>query len=588
MSSEIAGKAFDFPLLKKVFVFVKPYRKIFLWAVVLTIVIAAAAPLRPWLIQFTLDHHVAAGDAKGLLHMISLLILLLLFQSAVQYFHAYSTNDLGQLVIRDMRSQLYGKIMGFNMKYFDRTPVGTPVTRLISDIEVIADIFSEGIIVIIGDLLQLIAIIGVMFFVDWRLAIISLTTIPFLVIATNIFKNKIKKVFTDVRNRVAELNVFVQEHITGMRIVQIFNREDEEMKKFSEINAKHRDANIRSVWYYSIFFPVVEILSAISIGLLVWWGAHGVLKEDVTFGNLVAFIMYIQMLFRPIRELADKFNTLQMGMVSSERIFRIFDRETGVEDEGKVSAENIKGHIVFENVWFAYNDDDYVLKDVSFEVKPNETIALAGATGSGKTTIINLLNRFYEINKGRILIDGVDIREYSLDSLRCRIGMVLQDVFLLSDSIKNNISLHDEEINSEKISKAARKVGAEKFIERLPGGFDFNVQERGALLSMGQRQLISFIRAYVYDPAIFILDEATSSVDSETEELITKATHAVTEGRTSIIIAHRLATVQNADKIIVLDHGKVMEQGNHYELLKKGGMYKQLYEIQFKKESTEV
>ncbi len=587
--SDVSGKAFDSALLARIFSFTRPYRRLFYVAVTLTILIALVAPLRPLLTQFTLDHHVPSGDMKGLQNFTILLIILLLVQSALQYYHSYLTNLIGQKVIRDMRIDLFRRMVNFRLAYFDKTPIGTTVTRSVSDMETVADIFSEGLIVIIGDLLQLVVIIAVMFWVDWRLALISLSTIPFLLLATNIFKNKIKAVFGDVRTQVARLNTFVQEHITGMRIIQLFNREAEEMKKFDAINAEHRDANIRSVWYYSIFFPVVEILSAISIGLIVWWGAGGVIRGEISFGNLVAFIMYINMLFRPIRELADKFNTLQMGMVSSERIFKVMDEKQVTHPGGNHINDDITGEIEFKDVWFAYDynegkneSPEYILKGVSFKVNKGETVAFVGATGAGKSTIISLLNRFYEISRGNIYVDGTDIREYPVDELRKMIGVVLQDVFLFSDTIANNIRLSNQSITEEQIIIAAKNVGAHKFISQLPEGYEFNVRERGTMLSMGQRQLISFIRAYVFDPAILVLDEATSSVDSETEEMITNATQTLTQNRTSIIIAHRLATVQNADRIIVLDHGKIMESGTHSDLLRQNGLYKSLFEIQFR------
>ena len=558
----VTGKAFDFPILKRLFAFVKPYKKTFYITVVLTLLIAGITPLRPAITQITLDKYVASSNNKMLLWMTLLMVGILLIQSLLQFFHNYMTNLLGQQVVKDMRMKLYSHILNFRLKYFDQTPIGTLVTREISDMETIADIFSEGLIVIIGDIVQLVVIIAFMFYADWHLALISLSTIPLLVLATRVFQKKIKETFKDVRTQVAHLNTFVQEHITGMRLVQLFNREREEMNRFDKINSAHRDANIRSVWYYSIFFPVVEILSAISIGLIVWWGAGGVVRDEVTFGNLVAFIMYINMLFRPIRELADKFNTLQMGMVSSERIFKVMDEDQLTYREGSYAPERVKGEIEFREVWFAYDfnllvetpmnaetEPNWVLRNVSFKVNAGETVAFVGATGAGKSTIISLLNRFYEISKGSILIDGIDIREYTIDALRKQVAVVLQDVFLFSDTIANNITLSNPEISLIQIQTASKQVGANIFIERLPNTYNFNVQERGGMLSHGQRQLLAFIRAQLYQPAILVLDEATSSVDSETEELITRATQTVTANRTSIVIAHRLATIQNADPL---------------------------------------
>jgi ATP-binding cassette subfamily B protein len=585
----IAGKAFDKSILLRIFRYTKPYKKIFYSSVGLTILLALLSPLRPLITQYTLDNYVVDNDELGLLNMTMVMLFLLILQSIFQFMHSWYTNLIGQNVIRDLRTRLFDRMINFRLGYFDKTPVGTSVTRSVSDMETIADIFSEGLIVIIGDILQLIVIISVMFYMDWRLALISLSTIPLLLIATTIFKNKIKSTFGDVRTQVAALNTFVQEHLTGIRIVQIFNREKREAEKFDIINVKHRDANIKSVWYYSIFFPVVEILAAISIGLIVWWGAGAVIKDQLTFGILVSFIMYINMLFRPIRELADKFNTLQMGMVSSERIFKVMDEPELTNPGGEFEPSKIKGIIEFKNVWFAYDyeksndkEPNWILKNVSFKVQQGETIAFVGATGAGKSTIISILNRFYEISKGEILIDGTDIRNYKLTNLRKHIAVVLQDVFLFSDTIANNISLYNPTITENEMSSAATAVGADVFINQLPEKFNYQVQERGSVLSMGQRQMISFLRAYVYKPSILILDEATSSVDSETEELISSATQVLTKGRTSIIVAHRLATIQGADKIIVLDHGEIIESGNHQQLLAKNGTYKSLFEIQFK------
>lgn len=577
-----SGKAFDYNLFKQVFRFVKPHIKVFRITLLLTILLAIVAPIRPFITQITIDNYIANGDKIKLLQFTLVMLLLLIAQSFLQFLFSYYSNVIGQNVIRDLRKKLFTHIAKFNLKYFDKTPIGMVVTRMVSDMETIADIFSDGLLLIISDVLQLVGIIAFMFYVDWRLALISLCTIPLLLIATRVFQQKIKASFNDVRNAVAKLNNFVQEHLTGMRIVQIFNRETEEMKRFEAINKMHRTAHIQSVWYYSIFFPVVEILSAIAIGLLVWWGASEALIGKVSFGAIIAFILYINMLFRPIRELADKFNTLQMGMVSSERIFLLLNEKSDAENKGTIKCENIKGSIRFENVWFAYVDENWVLRNVSFTVAPGQMVALVGATGAGKSSIINLLNRFYEIQKGNIYIDDIDIRNYELSSLRSVVGLVQQDVFLFSDSIANNISLCNESITLSKIKDAAEKVGANTFIEKLPGNYDYNVQERGNMLSVGQRQLLAFIRSYVYEPKILILDEATSSLDTESEELITKATEKITSNRTSIVIAHRLSTIQKANKIIVLDHGKIMEQGSHEQLLELNGIYKNLYEIQFK------
>lgn len=585
----VTGKAFDLSLIKRIFVFAKPYRRIFYLSIGLTISLALLGPLRPLMTQYILDHYLSPGDLTGLVRMSMAMIGVLVIQSILQYFHALYTNLLGQNVIRDMREVLFNKMGQFKLQYFDKTPVGASVTRSVSDMETIADIFSEGLIVIIGDILQLGVIITVMFVVDWRLALISLSTIPLLLLATNIFKNKIKSAFSGVRTQVSALNTFVQEHLTGIRIVQIFSREDEEYKKFKEINNKHRNENNRSVWYYSIFFPVVEILSAISIGLIVWYGAGGVIREEVTFGNLVAFIMYINLLFRPIRELADKFNTLQMGMVSSERIFKVMDEDQITVNTGTYAPEHIAGLIEFRNVWFTYDENsittstpNWILKGINFKIQPNEMVAFIGATGAGKSTIINLLNRFYTISKGEILIDNVNIDTYDLHYLRSHIGVVLQDVFLFSDSILNNITLKNPKISLPTVRQAAKDLGAADFIESLPNQYDFIVQERGGVLSTGQRQLISFVRAYAYNPSILVLDEATSSIDSDTEVIISNATENLTSKRTSIVIAHRLATIQKADRIIVMDKGEIVESGSHAALLEKRGLYTHLFEIQFK------
>lgn len=582
--AKVSGNAVDISLLKRIFQYVRPYHRIFIWSILLTIILAVLAPLRPWLIQLTVDKYIIENDKPGLVNMILIMLGLLFMQGFVQYFHTFYTNVLGQSVIKDLRISVFNHISSLRLKYFDRTPIGQLITRTVSDLETIADIFSEGLIVIIGDILQVVAIIAVMLYTDWELTLIVLIPMPLLMVASYVFKEAIKSAFQDVRNQVSHLNTFLQEHITGIKIIQYFARENQEMRKFKRINAKHRDAHIRSNWYYSIFFPVVEIISAISLGLLVWYGSQSILANKISPGVVISFIMFINMLFRPIRELADKFNTLQMGMVGAERIFNVLDTDEKTENNGTFRPDILNGDIEFKNVWFAYHEENWVLKDISFHVKPGETLALVGATGAGKSSAINLLNRFYEINKGSVKIDGVDIIDYEISYLRSNIATVLQDVFLFSDSVANNINLNNKKITREQLVSAAREVGAEEFINRLPGAFDYDVMERGATLSVGQAQLISFIRAMVYNPRILVLDEATASVDTETEQLIQTAITRLMRGRTSIVIAHRLSTIQNADRIIVLDHGEIKEMGSHQQLLKIDGYYKRLYDLQFNSE----
>lgn len=585
-NDNISGKTYDSRLLKRMTTYMRPYTAIFWISVLLTILLAAVAPALPLMIENTLDRYILSGDSSGLNKMLIWMILLLLLQTVIRYFHTLMTNTLGQSVIRDIRIQVFNHITNLRLKYFDHTPIGRLITRTISDLETIANIFSEGLIQIIGDLLQLIVILFVMFYTDWRLTLIVLIPMPLMIGATYVFKEAMKSAFQDVRKWVANLNTFLQEHISGISIIQYFAREEQEMKKFKDINAEHRNAHIRANWYFSIFFPVLEIIMAIALGLLVWFGSKQILADYISPGVVVAFIMYINMIFRPIRELIDKFNTLQMGMVSAERIFDILDTDAFTPNNGKLRPNYVQGKIDFQNVWFAYNDEKWVLKDISFTVQPGETVALVGATGAGKSSTINILSRFYEINKGKILLDGIDIREYELNFLRKNIGTVLQDVFLFSDTIYNNITLNNPDIKKEAVIDASKKVGAYDFIMRLPQGFDFQVQERGATLSAGQAQLISFIRALVHDPKILVLDEATSSVDTETEQLIQHAIDNLMEGRTAIVIAHRLSTIQKADKIIVLDKGEIKEIGNHQELLSHDGYYKRLYDLQF--ESTGI
>lgn len=578
---KITGKTYDINLVKRMSRYMRPYHVSFWISVVLTILLAAVAPALPMLIQHTLDNYILNFDTNGLSLMLIAMLALVILQTLIRYYHTLMTNTLGQSVIRDIRIQVFNHIVQLRLKYFDRTALGKLITRTISDLETLSNIFSEGLIQIIGDLLQLIVILVVMFYSDWKLTLIVLIPMPLMVAATYVFKEAMKSAFIDVRKWVSNLNTFLQEHITGVGIIQYFAREKQEMDKFKEINAQHRNAHIRTNWYFSIFFPVLEIIMAIALGLLVWFGSKQIMGDVISPGVVVAFIMYINMIFRPIRELIDKFNTLQMGMVSAERIFEVLDTDEKTPNLGTLKPANIKGEIAFRDVWFAYNEENWVLKDVNFNVNPGETLALVGATGAGKSSTINILSRFYEINKGEILLDGRNIRDYDLDYLRNTISTVLQDVFLFSDSVINNITLGDPAISREQVIEAAKEVGAHDFIMRLPGGYDYDVKERGATLSAGQAQLISFIRALVHDPRILILDEATSSVDTETEEMIQHAIDNLMKGRTSIVIAHRLSTIQKADKIIVLDKGEIKEIGTHQELLSFDGYYKKLYDLQF-------
>ena len=569
-------------VLRQLYTYVKPYQKQFYFLVFLTIALAILAPTRPYFIQIAIDEHVAVGDVPGLIQIIYLLVVLMVIQALAQWAHTYYSGWIGQVIIKDIRVKLYQHLLRLKLKFFDSTPIGRLVTRNVSDIETLADVFSEGLAAIIGDLLQIVTILGVMLYIDWKLTLVSLSTLPLLVLSTYVFKEKIKVTFNDVRNAVSNLNSFLQEHITGMNIVQMFNREQREFEKFKEINREHRAAHIRSVLYYSVYFPVAEIIQAIGIGLVVWYGAVGVLGMELQIGILISFIMYLQLFFRPIRMIADRFNTLQMGVVSSSRIFKLLASTEHIANQGTFNPEKIQGNLRLEGVWFAYNEEEYVLKNISFSVKKGQTIALVGATGAGKSSIINLISRFYEINKGSITIDGTPIQEFELSALRKHIGVVHQDVFLFSTSIFQNITLGNPNISKEQVMKAAERVGASKFIEKLPGGLDYNVMERGATLSVGQRQLISFVRAMVYNPEILILDEATSSVDTETEELIQASIEKMMKGRTSIVIAHRLSTIQKADLILVLHKGEIVETGTHESLLDQGGFYTQLHLMQRK------
>ncbi|QHS62122.1 ABC transporter ATP-binding protein [Chitinophaga agri] len=582
MENTAVKKVFDISLLRRIFTFAVPYRRSFYLSMFLTVLLAVISPMRPYLIQLTVDKYIAGQLMQMLITITIVQVILLLLETVMRFYFSYLTNWLGQSVVKDLRVTVYRKIVRLNLGFFDKTPIGTLTTRTINDIEAINDVFSEGLISIIADMLMIIAILVVMFIEDWRLTLISLSPFPVLIIATYIFKESVNKSFYRVRNAVSALNAFVQEHLTGVAIVQAFTGEKREYARFRQINKEHRTANIDAIFAYSVFFPVVEIILAISLGLMVWWGANKVLNYEVTQGVMIAFIMYLNMLFRPLRMLADKFNTLQMGMVASERVFRILDSDDYIDDSGTKDAAGMKGAITFDHVYFAYKDAEYVLKDVDFSARPGETIAIVGHTGSGKTTIISILNRLYEIQKGRILIDGTDIKEFTLSALRSKIGVVLQDVFLFAGSVYENVTLRNPAISREEVEQAAKLIGLHDFILQLPGGYDYQVMERGSTLSLGQRQLISFVRALLYDPSILILDEATSSVDTESEMLIQRAIDKLISDRTSIIIAHRLSTISKANKIIVLDKGEIREMGTHEELLKLEGFYYKLHSMQFK------
>ena len=608
MSGEGKKKIFDFSLLSRIFQFVKPYRFQFISSVILAIVVAFITPVRPRYIQLTIDKatgkhidtpgflqwlfpHYNLSDAVQFIVAVTIFQVVFIFaETALRFLFSFLTAWLGQRVVRDMRVSVFNKILGLNLRQFDTTPIGILTTRTINDIENINDIFTDGLIPIISDLLSIIVVLVIMFITDWQLTLIALIPFPFLILATYYFKESVNKSFIKVRNAVAALNAFVQEHITGMHVVQAFAAEDREFKKFKNINMQYRNANIRSIFAYSVFFPIVEITLAVSTGLLVWWlaglAADNPVANKNLAGELVAFVLYLNQIFRPLRVIADKFNTIQMGMVSAERIFRVMDNDDVIKKEGNYAPAHIKGSIAFNDVWFAYNDENYVLKDISFNVNAGETIALVGHTGSGKTSIISVLNRLYHIQKGTITLDGVNIDDYKLDALRSSIGVVLQDVFLFSGSVMDNITLRNPDITKEQVVEAAKMIGVHDFIMQLPGGYSYNVMERGTTLSLGQRQLISFIRALLYNPSVLILDEATSSIDTESELLIQNAIDTLITGRTSIVIAHRLSTIRKANKIIVLDKGEIKETGTHEELLTQGGFYARLHNMQFEKNKT--
>lgn len=564
-------------LLKRILFFAKPYKGKLWLSIVMAIVLASLAPIRPYIIQISVDHYIIGKLWHGLILITILHFVILLLESGLRFAFMYLTNWLGQTTVNDLRQAVFKKVINQNLSFFDKTAIGTLTTRTVNDIESINDIFSQGLISILADLLTIVALIGIMLYTDWRLTLVSLTVLPFLFLATYIFKESIKKSFNRVRNAVAKLNAYVQEHITGMYIVQIFGVEKREQEKFRAINKEHRNANIKAIFAYSVFFPVVEIISAIALGLLVWYGAQRMLDYKVTQGMIIAFILYINLLFRPLRMLADKFNTLQMGIVAADRVFTVLDSEEYLHDNGTIKVDNLKGSVEFQDVHFSYIKGVPVLKGISFEVKAGQTAAIVGHTGAGKTSIISILNRLYEIQSGEILIDHIPLKDYDIEGLRKKVGIVLQDVFLFSGTVLENITLRDETISLEKVQQTCKLLGLHKFIMQLPGNYNFNVRERGNTLSQGQKQLLSFARALLYNPSILILDEATSSVDTESEILIQKAIEQLIKGRTSIVIAHRLSTIRKANQIIVLDKGLIAERGSHDELLPLHGIYYKMY-----------
>ncbi len=583
MKEANSGKTFDFQIIKRLYGFIQPYRFRFWFLVFLILCMAGISPVVPLLIRYTLDNYLGLTFQSDLLRMLGWMLGALFLQTGLQFSTSYLAGYLGQTVIRDIRVQLYEKIVNLRLAFFDATPIGRLVTRTVSDIETLNDVFSEGLASIAGDLLQLILILGVMFYADWRLTLIIIATVPFMVFSTYVFKEYIKKSFNEVRTAVANLNSFVQEHISGMLIVQMFHAEKQELAKFNRINEEHRDANIRGIFAYSVFFPVADVIAAIGTGLVVWAASTYIVKEEMGVGTLTAFIMFINLFYRPIRMLADRFNTLQMGIVSTERILTLLDSTDYIQNNGTVQANHIAGKIEFSDVTFAYQEPEWVVKNVSFTVEAGKTCAIVGATGAGKSSIIGLLGRLYDCQSGEINIDGVPLTSYEIGSLRQNIAVVLQDVFLFSPSIAYNIHLGDESITHQKMVEAAKAVGVHDFILSLPGGYEYEVKERGATLSVGQRQLISFVRALVHNPKIIVLDEATSSVDSETEVLIQQAISTLMKGRTAVVIAHRLSTIRNSDQILVMDKGEIKERGTQDELLALDGLYAQLYHLQFRK-----
>lgn len=567
--------------LKRILAYSRPYKKMVIWTVLVTIISSILSPLRPYLLKLMVDKAIAAKNLDALNVLFGITLSVLLFETIIQFFQTYFSNLLAQNIIFDIRKDVYNRLLKFKTFFFNKTPVGTLVTRVVSDIETIADVFSQGLLIMSGDILQIFLVLVFMFYTDWKLAIISLLPIPLMIWSTNVFRKFVKRSFQEVRTQISRLNAFVNEHVSGMAIVQLFNSEAKEFKKFEKINKEHRDAHIKTVWAYSVFFPVVEMLSALSLALLVWVGARGVLDNYVSPGDLVAFILYIYMLYRPIRILADRFNTLQMGLVSAERIFKLMDDNENLEPCGNYKKDKLTGKLYIDHLSFGYSEETPVLKEILLKVEPGEMLAVVGKTGSGKTTLVNLLLKMYPVPDGKIFIDDIDINRYDNEFLRSRIAYVPQDVFLFSGSIYDNVTMFNPGIAPDDVVKAAKEIGIHEFIDALPEGYHYKVKERGQSLSLGQRQLIAFLRAYIANPDILILDEATSSVDSETELLIKKATGKITQDRTSIIIAHRISTITRSDKIIVLDKGRIVEEGTHKDLLQKGKYYKKLYELQF-------
>ena len=581
--AKVSGKIFDFRLFSKLMIFIKPFKRTYYFVLVTAILLSIFSTLTPYLLKVTVDDYIRLKNYEGMLLFVGLMLLALILEVVFQFIFVFYANWLGQKVIKNLRVKLFEKIIFFNMSYFDQTAVGRLVTRAVSDIETVASIFSQGLFMIIADLLKMVLVMVVMIYVDWRLTLIVFSILPIILYATRLFQKSMKKAFEEVRLQVANLNSFVQERLSGIKIVQIFYREKIEYDQFVSINEKHKKAWLKTVWFNSIFFPVAEISSSVTIGLLVWYGGFNLISGgSISLGTIFLFIQMSQMLFRPLRQIADKFNTLQMGMVGADRIFKILETKSNIENYGTKNPGSLKGNITFNKLYFSYIQGEEVLHGISLNIKSGETVAIVGATGAGKSTIVNLLSRFYEYKSGDITIDSISIKDFELSALRKHVAVVLQDVFLFADSLFNNITLFDSEINREDVAKAAKKIGVHEFIKSLPGGYEYNIKERGVMLSAGQRQLIAFLRAYITQPAILVLDEATSSVDSYTEDIIQKAIDTLTQGKTSIIIAHRLATVKNADRIIVMDEGKIVEHGTHEELLKvTNGFYVKLHEVQF-------